>query len=231
MLETLFDVQERDLEIDAIEAKKQETPQELLDTRAKVEDLERRLQERQRVYDDLRKQVRSLELELETLQMRRKSAANSALTASSSKEASQFQNQELQFATRIEELEGDTLPLMEKSEQVKAEVDALEAELAETRPKFEQLVADEEARIASLDAEMGALLTRRNSLAADIEAGILRQYEQIRKARRGVGLATVEDGQRCSGCNVRLPLHVLQKVKRAGDVTRCPSCGRLLFMK
>jgi predicted nucleic acid-binding Zn-ribbon protein len=231
MLETLFDVQERDLEIDAIAAKKQETPQALLEVKAKVEELERRLQERQRVYDDLRKQVRSFELELESLQQRRKSAANSALSAASSKEASQFQNQELQFATRIEDLEGDTLPLMEKSEQVKAEVEAIAAELAETRPEFERLVAAEEARIAALDAEMQALLERRNSLASGIDANLLRQYEQIRKARRGVGLAVIEDGQRCSGCHVRLPLHVLQKVKRAADVTRCPSCGRLLFMK
>lgn len=231
MLETLFDVQQRDLEIDALAAKKQETPQALLDARATVAALKERLAERQQSYAELRRQLRTFELELESLQQRKKSAANSALAASSSKEASQYQNQELQFATRIEELEGDTLPLMEKSEQVSAEIKALEAELAELAPQLEALEREEEARLSAIDAEIAALSARRNALAAGVDAALLRQYEQIRKARRGVGLAVVEEGQRCGGCQVRLPLHVLQRVKRPSEITRCPSCGRLLFSK
>ena len=228
MLEKLHDVQTRDLELDALDAQKHQTPQVLLDTRAEHRELRARLDERRQQLEQLRKEVRTNELELETLQDRRKSAAASSLTAGSAKEAAQYQNQELQFATRLEELEGDTLPLMERLEVLQNEVGALENEMAELQPRLDALNAEEEARLSALDAQMQELKRLRDALAGEIDPALLKQYEQVRRSRRGVGLALVVDGQRCGGCNVVLPIHVLQKVKRGG-VTRCPSCGRILW--
>lgn len=228
MLEKLHDVQTRDLELDALDAQKHQTPQALLDTRAEHRALQARLEEKRQQLEQLRKEVRANELELEALQDRRKSAAAASLAASSAKEAAQYQNQELQFATRVEELEGDTLPLMERLEGLQNEVAALESEMAELQPRLDALSAEEEARLNALEREVEHLRRLRDALAGEIDPALLKQYEQVRRSRRGVGLALVVDGQRCGGCNVLLPIHILQKVKRGG-VTRCPSCGRILW--
>jgi len=230
MIEKLFDVQARDLEIDALKTERGQTPQELIDAQAVQENLERRRRDRQASLDDVQKQVRTNELELETLQARRKTATESALMATTAKEASQYQNQELQFATRLEELEGDTLPLMERVESLQTDVEALEAELAEVTPQVEEMTEQEAARVKAIDTKMKALQTERDKLTEGIDAALLKQYEQVRRSKRGVGLALV-NGTQCGGCNVRLPIHVVQKVKRGKGITRCPSCGRILFAK
>ena len=231
MLETLSEVQGLDLERDALAAARGETPLELLAARTRRTELE---SERDRVksdHDDLRKQVAATDLELKTLQERRKSASESALRAASTKEMSQFQNQELQFATRAQELEEDALPLMERLETRATELAALQAQLDELAPELEVAEELERSRIDEVDVRDADLADRRERLAVTVEAMLLRQYEQVRKARRGLALVGLQDGKRCGGCHVQLPIHVIQKVRKQQGVVRCPSCGRLLFQE
>lgn len=231
MLNRLSDVQTRDLELDSLQEEKGRTPPELIETRQRKNGLEERLAKRRQERDELRKRVSQNELDLSALDERRRAAAAAGLRADSSKEASQFQNQELQFATRVQELEEDTMPLMGQVEALDEDISGLEAELGELQPVLEELAAQEEARLAELDLRIDSLAGERDSLANDIDKQLLRQYEQVRKARRGIGLVPVVSNQQCGGCNVKLPIHIVQKARKAVGVTRCPSCGRILWAK
>lgn len=228
MLRTLSEVQTLDLELDAVATEREQTPPELIDARSRQQALLADLDQRRTELEVLRKRLNANELELASLQERRKSAAESALRAGTAKEASQFQNQELQLATRLQELEDDTMPLLEEQEARQAGVQELEAQLAALRPEVEALEADEQARLTTLDARAEALRQQRDTLAASIQPVLLKQYEHVRRARRGLGVVPVNGGT-CGGCNVRLPIFVVQKVRKGQGVTRCPSCGRLLW--
>ena len=230
MLEKLNEIQTRDLKLDTLEEEKKQTPPELIEARERKADLEERLAGKRREHERLRQRVSESELELRALEERRKSASESSLRATSAKEAAQFQNQELQFATRVQELEEDTLPLMEGLDVLAAEVAELETALAELDPVVADLAAQEEARLVAIDDRMGRVRDERDGLAGAVDTGLLRQYEQVRRARRGVGLVEIA-GQTCGGCTVRLPLHVVQKARRGAGITRCPSCGRILWPK
>jgi predicted nucleic acid-binding Zn-ribbon protein len=225
----LSDVQAHDLQLDRLREERGETPPELIETRAKKKDLEAQLTQRKLERDALRSRVNKNELELKALDARRKDASEAALRADSAKEASQYQNQELQFATRVQELEEDTMPMLEELDSMNAAIEALETQLAELEPVLADLSTTEEERLVGIDERIGTIQDTREAVAGAIDANLLRQYEQVRKARRGVGLVEVVDSQRCGGCNVRLPIHVVQKAKKGGDVTRCPSCGRILW--
>jgi uncharacterized protein len=231
MLEKLNEVQTMDLSLDSFDAEKLKVPQTLTDLQAEVEALQRKLADRREKHNDVAKQVRSSELEMGALSERRKAAAASALQAESNKEASQFQNQELQFAARLEEMETDVLPLMERMEQLGAEVASLEEKMNELKPRLEQLEAEERARVEAIEASMTSLKNDREALAAQVTPSLLKQYEQVRKAKRGTALVPVVNNERCGGCNVKLPIHVLQKVGKSQEIIRCPSCGRILWAK
>jgi uncharacterized protein len=231
MLEKLYLVQSKDLEIDALETEKTLTPKDLLDTQIEHSKLRQQLAEQQQRYDGVRKQVNANELELESLTARRKAASQSALHASSAKEASQYQNQELQFATRLQELEEDTLPLIETLENYGNRLKLLQEQMAQLEPKLNDLTVQEQARVQDVNERIRLVQLERDQLAQEVSAALLKQYDHVRRARRGVALAAIVGGQRCGGCNVQLPLHVIQKAKKLQDVTRCPSCGRILWAK
>ncbi len=231
MLNRLAEVQALDLELDAMQQERAQVPTELLAADEKRRELEQRISQRTKERDDLRRAVNANELELKSMEERRRNAAASAVRASTSKEASQFQNQELQFGTRVQELEEDTLPLMESFDRLTEEVQGLETELAELMPQLEELQRAEDERVAEVDRRKVEVERKRDALASSIDAPLLKQYDQVRRSRRGVGLAEVVDNATCSGCNVRLPIHVVQKARKGAGVTRCPSCGRILWYK
>jgi uncharacterized protein len=188
MLQTLSEVQALDLELDALATERAQTPPALVDMRARHDALVAELGRRKADLSGLRQRINASEIELASLQERRKSAAESALRASTSKEASQYQNQELQFATRLQELEEDTMPLLEEQEARQASVAELEEQVTTLRPELEALEADERARVESLDERVAALGVERTRLAKGVSANLLKQYEQVRKARRGLGV-------------------------------------------
>lgn len=230
MLEKLSHVQRFDLSLDALEEDKKRTPEQLITTRRRQQELQAALNIQLQRHDELRREINANELELKDLEARRRAAADSAVRASSGKEAAQYQNQELQFATRVEELETDTLPLIERLEDLAAEIAALQQQLAELKPQLEALAETEQARVARIDQEVAAIAVERDTVARELSPELLRQYEQVRRSKRGLGLAAVRQ-QRCAGCNMRLPIHVVQKVHKAQSVTRCPSCGRILWLE
>ncbi|WP_312030512.1 zinc ribbon domain-containing protein [Meiothermus taiwanensis] len=89
-----------------------------------------------------------------------------------------------------------------------------------------------QARVDALEAEYQSKKVSRDQLAATIPTAIVKEYESIRRARKGTGLtkmAKAGSGYRCTACNVQLPMHVAQQVHQASKVVRCPSCGRILW--
>ncbi len=229
MLKKLNVIQDHDLELDNLRKEKEQTPTELTEARADQEDLESRLADLRTASDNLSKQINNNQLEIGSLEQRRKEAEEAAHGSSTNKEASQYQNQAHQFKTRVEELEEDTLPLMERQEELEAEIKALKEEVDTLTPKVQELLTAEEARIAAVNEKIKTSLTQRDSLTNDVDKGLLRQYEQIRRSRRGTGLVKIIGGQSCGGCSMRLPIHVVQKVMKGRGITRCPSCGRILW--
>jgi predicted nucleic acid-binding Zn-ribbon protein len=229
MLDTLNRVQALDLQLDTLNAEKDDVPPELIEIQGRKQDLDRQLERKQQEREGLRKRVSATEMELQDLSARRKSASESSLRAQSAKEASQFQNQEIQFATRVQEVEDDLMPLMEAHEVASTEAGELEDQIAELLPSLQELERDERARVELVEERMVNITASRSALAETIERPLLKQYEQVRRARRGVGLVEIKDRSRCGGCNVKLPIHVVQKARRGKGVTRCPSCGRILW--
>lgn len=228
MLEKLFSVQQKDLEIDNISSELKLTPKELTETQEQFLNLVDRLESNQDRYAELRKESKAIEIEIADLESRRQASSDSSLTALTNKEASQYQNQALQFATRIQELEEDVFPILEKMEVLQEKVDSLKEEHDQLKPVLEDLQETEKLRIEEINKRVEQLLKTRRVLAEKITPSLLKQYEQVRRARRGVGMASIK-GKSCGGCNVQLPIFIIQQARKAKGITRCPSCGRILW--
>ena len=71
------------------------------------------------------------------------------------------------------------------------------------------------------------LRAQRTQLVAGLPAPDVELYEDLRKRKAGVAVATVENGN-CSACSVRVPVGVANAVRSRAEVIYCTSCGRIL---
>jgi len=233
-------LQERDLELDHIREDQSRIPEELGQARVHFKTLDNQLSGLQDQLRELRMAYHKADLELQDLKSKYAKAKQAQSQAQSAKEQTQYGEQMRQLADRIEEIEGndkknivgEIFPLMQQMDELEKQVEGVKASLEEARTRLDNLETANQQRVNDLEATYLSKKTDRDRLAAMITAPIVKEYESIRKARKGTGLAKMaktSNGYRCTACNVQLPMHVAQQIHQAQKVVRCPSCGRILW--
>jgi hypothetical protein len=81
---------------------------------------------------------------------------------------------------------------------------------------------------AHLTKEFERLETERKAAVSPLETGLLATYEQLRQRKRGLAIATVNDGA-CAACGATLTPAQMQSAHSTSQSYYCPTCGRILF--
>ncbi|MBI3768201.1 MAG: hypothetical protein HY271_06845 [Deltaproteobacteria bacterium] len=110
-----------------------------------------------------------------------------------------------------------------RESELQRDYDAIEARRAEQQVKVD-------SEIATLSAGLDEARRRRDELAADIDAGLRRQYEAIFIRRRGLAVVEVRGGT-CQGCHIRVAPQLSNEIQRNQRVIVCPNCHRILFAR
>jgi len=231
-LADLYTLQEHDQELDRIKEEQEQLPPELVEAREKWAALNEQLAQLKEQYLTLQREYQQNDLEIKDLAAKRKQAEDEQLQSSSIREQTQFENRIQQLSTRIDELTELTMPILEEMEQLAEQIKELEAAADELKPELDSLEAANAERVAALEEEYQTKLAKRQEMSGSIPASLLREYETIRRARKGIGVARVKAQGSvflCEACSVQLPTHVAQRAYQSGQVVRCPGCGRLLW--
>lgn len=229
-LEHLYRVQQLDLELDGFQAEELRIPDQLRDSRGEQERINNTLEDTEIELENVEKNVRQLEFDLtSTKDQVARNKVEQDKNAFNAKVQSQYENLIQQLSERVSDYEESLAPLYERRSALETRRGDLRGQHAELRPTIERLEGEDEARVNALREQHRALKEQRDALAASVDPRTLKEYEMIRKAKRGLGLVTIEAG-RCTGCNMQLPVTVQQ---RAGSgklpPVKCPSCGRFLY--
>lgn len=230
-LRALYGLQEKDLELDRLREEAESLPEELLAVKRQVEALEERLAGLLERQAELQKEYNRHSLDLEDLTAKEKQAEAEQRQAQSAKEQTQYENRIQQIRDRIRELLELSTPLMEAMESLEGEIAQVEEELSQLRPRLEALLEENARRVGGLKETIALKEEERRAMAQGIPEALLKEYEAIRRSRKGTGIVRMRrqgNAFRCEGCNVVLPTHVAQKVVQ-GQMVRCPTCGRLLL--
>lgn len=184
-------------------------------SRASIEDMER-------TRNELHAEARQMSTQME--RSREKLAR-----CRTEREVNAVQREVEELRKLFRDRETEVEKLSQLVEQAKAE--------AETTGKERNTIADElgstegsvTTRLRELEAAAQGKRAAREGLVTKVQPVLYRRYENIRK-RRGSSIAHVTDGT-CSGCHMRLPPMMFQKMMRGDDFDQCPSCSRILYYR
>jgi predicted nucleic acid-binding Zn-ribbon protein len=130
---------------------------------------------------------------------------------------------------RQRSLEDQELEIMEALEPLEAELASIEADRLTVRAELDRLTAEVADAEAEIDEELAELTERRLAAIAPVSPEVLDEYERLRTALGGIGVARLV-GSSCSGCHLTLPAVEVDRIRHgeSGPMVHCSECGRLL---
>ena len=144
------------------------------------------------------------------------------------KELQDLQADIVSLKKHLAALEERELQDMIKTESGQAQVKKAQADLEQVQARLgtehRHLFQEKDA----LANELERLQSERQAAVSTVAADILKTYDELRQQRRGVAVAEVRDNA-CGACGTTLTPSVQQNARHAGEMVRCPACGRFLF--
>jgi hypothetical protein len=224
----LNQLQEIDLEIEASERTLARIIYELADDKA-LRNASEKLEQEQKRLEELRKKQHSAEGDIEDISAKL-AVGNESLFSGRirvPKELSSLQQEVESLKVRRGQMEEKALKIIEEVEQAEASVTRLAGELASLRTEWQRRREELTAEMERVKAALSDLKSQRQTAATGIPAQAISLYQELRKGKV-TAVVKVEQGI-CRGCRISLPVTEQQRVK-SGDLVRCGSCGRILFM-
>lgn len=236
-LKPLLDLQSVDLTHDRLEDKIRKLPErdELAAVEARIADTKAALDVVNAQIDRIVREIGRLESEVSSKEA--KIAAEEGKLyggrVTNPKEVSALQS-ELEMLKRqkgpLEEQAIEQMVLRderyEDRDRLERDMEALEAEAGDVRRRIEEASG-------RLRAQISAELAKREQILTHVPADVLDDYEELRKAKKGVGAGELRAGI-CTACGEALSAVVMDRIKqsaKAGQTRfRCEHCRRILVV-
>ena len=230
-MDRLLDLQELDLSIDRLEARRGqlEGGEDVRAARERMQGAEERVGELRLALDSVVRELTKLEHDADSLEKRIEAERGRLYDGSvaNPKELEAIQAEIRNLTERKRRVEDLELDQMERREDMEGKLPALEGELAETRDRLTEISAGTETELAELNESLVTRRTERSELASGFDEELLELYEDLRRSKRGVGAAALIDGV-CQGCHQKLSAAERDRIKRSEGIRRCEYCRRIL---
>jgi uncharacterized protein len=145
------------------------------------------------------------------------------------KQLSDLQHELDTLRRRQTSLEDSLLDVMERREELQAQLDAEQGVVAALQSELEAARQDLDAALAEIDQARQEHSSRRDTLTATLDPALSALYERQR-AGGGPGAGQLL-GRKCGACRIEIGRGELSRISAAADdeLVRCPECGAILL--
>ena len=231
-LDRLLELQDIDMSTARLEARRAELEggEELRSARAGVMESEARVGELRLALDAVSTEQRRLENDTDSIQ-RKIDAERARLYDGSVVNAKELQSIEAEVESlrgRKSRLEDELLDQMVRREDMEERLKPLEAEASDARSRLAQIEEGSAREVVEVEKGLAERTAERQALLPEFGGDLLDVYEDLRRQKKGIGVAALVDGV-CQACHQKLSPMYLDRLKREQGIRRCEYCRRILI--
>lgn len=227
-LERLLALQEIDVEIVALEDRRDSVPERRAAAAGEITVLEAEESRRDAELERVRLDRRQREGELEEVQ-ERLARYDRQLNEVKTNVAYSALLSEIQAARReVSALEDQILELMGIREENDARLEEIRAELVTRREEARETLEALAAEAADIDRRLAEVNGRRRAMVDQVDVAHLRMYDRLRRRRRFPALVALK-GLACGSCFGSMPPQVVQEITHDGVLHLCEACGAIVY--
>lgn len=126
---------------------------------------------------------------------------------------------------------------LEQIDKLKAQQAEIEGQHAERTRMREVAESERQQRADEIKDRLEALEGERGTVVSDVPSDVLRTYEELVEQREDEAMAPIEIADRkrhefhCGSCMMTLPVEAMSALLSHGSLTRCVSCGCILYLE
>ena len=98
---------------------------------------------------------------------------------------------------------------------------------AEAEDRLSEILGSSAVELKEIEAALVSRRSEREALGPELDEELLELYEDLRRQKKGIGAAALQDGV-CQGCHQKLSALELERLKRTEGIRRCEYCRRIL---
>ncbi|MEN8303794.1 MAG: C4-type zinc ribbon domain-containing protein [Campylobacterota bacterium] len=229
-LKQLIDLSQVDKEIDAFEPQIEEANYNYEAALAKTQSIESDIENLSNEIKEEELKKAKNELHLAELSQKLEENSKKSGEVKTEREMKSLQLEE-EIAKEQVTFANEEIERLEKViESKKEQIDAATTSLEELASNLESVKADVDAKLETINKERQAVFVEKEKLLGTVNQKGLAFYQKIRRWAKNTTVVTVEE-QACMGCHMLISDKIYADVIKAEDITTCPHCGRILYMK
>lgn len=182
----------------------------------------------QRRFDEIKVDRQAREKDLALVQTRLSRFKEQLMEVKTNREYQAMQVEIAGGEAEVERLEDIILERMLDGDELAAEVERTEGQLAEQQAAIEAERAKLEREQVELEQRLEQLETERRQHVGVLAPRLLTLFENLARQRNGVAVVEARDG-RCSSCQVRLRPQLFNNIRLNDALIQCESCQRILY--
>lgn len=132
------------------------------------------------------------------------------------------------YQTEISGLEDQELELMEKADQLKAQISEEEGKAATAKGSIARQVENLDSKQATLTARLEELKKEREDLAAKVDEDLLDLFNRLFASKGDAAVVALEHDV-CTGCHMKVTTATSVRVRGGREIVSCEQCGRILY--
>lgn len=229
-LKQLIDLAQVDKEIDAFEPQIEEANYKYEAALAKTKSIESDIENLTNEIKDEELKKSKNELHLAELSAKLEDNAKKSAEVKTEREMKSLQLEE-EIAKEQITFANEEIERLEKIISLKKEqIEASKATLEEVNASLESVQAEVNQKLDQINADRQEVFKKKEQLLSEVNQKGLAFYQKIRRWAKNTTVVPVED-QACMGCHMVIGDKVYSDVIRADEITTCPHCGRILYVK
>jgi len=225
-IQALLVVQDRDLRILQLKADIDRVPSEKAAAEGRLSDDRRAVEKAETARKEAEVAIRTLETSIAT---RRDSIAKLTTQQFETKKQDEYTalGSEIErYKETITGMEDEELELMEKVEQIQAELAEASSALARTQELVDEEIGQLDDRSVKAGERVVELTAERDRLAGDIDGDVLEDYEYHLGSKGDAVVVPLKHGV-CSGCHMKVNAGA-RTLAKTNEISNCDNCGRFL---
>lgn len=226
-LKVLYQLQQIDNQLDELEDLRGDLPNLVRELEEKIAAFISDIENKEKEQKESIVKRNDNEIEIEKLKENQKKFKAQLYQVRNNKEYDALTKEIDHTEEQINKLEAENNSLADRSRVLTLEIEEIMPKVEELKKELKEKEADLKEIIKANEREESKLLEERKKIESEVKKTDLSSYMRIRKAKKGLAVATIKRSA-CSGCHNIVPSQRQLEIRRNNKLFFCEYCGRIL---